>query len=239
MKSNTRLPRFLCRLFLLLEVSTLIGGIWGCASLFYESKPGTMSITISSIREMNRVGLVPDSGLLLVQTDDPQPKSIKLTRLQGIVDGSGVTGGAAVAVWNKWFMVALVAANVLFAVVLFDLLRRLFRNVTRSESFTLRNIRLLHWMGTAIIVFTLVSSVTEAWSNHRVTSYLQQHAKIQGAKLTFAPPPLVSDAIFSYESSNYRFQIGWTGILSGLLILALGEVFRQAAVIKEENALTI
>ncbi len=239
MKSNTRLPRFLCRLFLFLEVATLIGGILGCVSLFFTSKPGTMSITISSIREMNRVGLAPESGALVVQTDDPQPQSIKLTKLQGIVDGSGVSGGAAVAVWNKWFMVALVVGDVLFAVVLIDLLRRLFRNVARGESFTPRNIRLLHWMGMAIIVFTLVSSFSEAWSNHRVTAYLQQHATIQGPKMGFTPPPLVSDPLFSYEAGNYRFQIGWTGILSGLLILALGEVFRQAAVIKEENALTI
>lgn len=198
-----------------------------------------MSFSISSITEMNRVGLVPELDTFVVQTDDSQSKALQLTRLEGIVDGRAVNEGGAVAVWNKWHMVALGMADVLFAAVIFDLLRRLFRNVTRGESFTERNIRLVHWIGMAVIVFTLVSSVMQSWSNHRVLTYLQQHATIEGVKMGFAPPPPATDTMFSYESKNYRIQFGWAGILSGILILTLGEVFRQAAAMKEENALTI
>lgn len=125
----------------------------------------------------------------------------------------------------------------LFSVLLFELLRRLFRNVVRRESFTWQNVRLVQTIGISLIAFSLLSAFAENWFAHAVYSYLADHAVVSISGTPLQMP----------HGMAHHFRIGWSHsfpfgtplFFSGLLVLALSEVFRQGMVLKSENDLTV
>jgi hypothetical protein len=121
----------------------------------------------------------------------------------------------------------------LFYAVLFDLLRRLFRNVVRGDSFTRSNVRLVQVIGLALVVFSFVSAGAEEWFRYALTDYMTHHAT---ATLAGTPVPL-SGSMFTFESDS-GFVLN-SLFLTGLLVLALSEVFRQGLMLKSESDLTI
>jgi len=122
--------------------------------------------------------------------------------------------------------------NALFFVTLFELLRRLFRNVGRGESFTPQSVRLVQFVGGTLIVFSLVSAMAEHWFVVAAYSYLAEHAMV-----TVSGTPLHLPAAhgMSLPHSNGGSPI----FFSGLLVLALSEVFRQGLALKAEYDLTV
>lgn len=121
----------------------------------------------------------------------------------------------------------------LFYTALFDLLRRLFRNVVRGDSFTRNNVRLVQSIGLALVVFSFVSAVAEGWFQYALTDFLTHHAT---ATLAGSPVPL-SGQMLTFNSDGGIFFNSL--FLTGLLVLALSEVFRQGLVLKNENDLTV
>ncbi|HYG35345.1 MAG TPA: hypothetical protein VEC99_11200, partial [Clostridia bacterium] len=103
-----------------------------------------------------------------------------------------------------------------------------------------RNIRLVHWIGMALIIFTFVSAAADSWYRARLTASLEQQViSVEGTKMRFAPPPAGSEPLLSMQLNQYEFHLPLGGVLTGLLILSLGEVFRQGLVLKEDNELTV
>ena len=99
----------------------------------------------------------------------------------------------------------------------------------------------MHQIGVIIIVFTLLSAAASTWHHQAVTCYLTRHATVQGIKMTFATP---NDGgyRFTHNGQEVGFHFGGggiLGILTGLLVLSLGEVFRQGLALKKDNDLTI
>ena len=125
--------------------------------------------------------------------------------------------------------------NAIFLATLFELLRRLFRNVGRGESFTLQSVRLVQFVGFTLIVFSLVSAMAENWFMHAAYFYLAEHATvtINGTSLHL---PAAHGMEFPHASG---FPFGSPVFFSGLLVLALSEVFRQGLVLKSEHDLTV
>lgn len=130
----------------------------------------------------------------------------------------------------------MVLVELVFGAALLDLLRRLFRNVARGESFTARNIRLVHVLGISILAFTLLSGAMQAWYSSQIVAYLNQHAAVEGGHMSFAS---ASSGGLVVNGRHFDIPFSGRGILTGLLVLALGEVFRQGLVLKQENDLTI
>jgi hypothetical protein len=120
--------------------------------------------------------------------------------------------------------------DVLFLATLFELLRRLFRNVGRGESFTRQSMVLVQLIGGSLIVFSFVSYFAENWFATAAYSYLAQHAvlTISGTALHL---PQTGHIVVTSGGSPVFF--------SGLLVLALSEVFRQGLALKNENDLTV
>lgn len=126
--------------------------------------------------------------------------------------------------------------SLVFFIAVFDLMRRLFRNVVRGESFTPHTVRLVQGLGLMLLVFSIVSAFAEGWLQYEIYSYLAQHATI-----------LVSGtAIHLPHGDNINFNVNNPGspfgsplFFSGLLVLALSEVFRQGLALKNENDLTV
>jgi hypothetical protein len=140
----------------------------------------------------------------------------------------------------KHYGLPLVLVNMIFFVVLFDLLRRLFRNVGRGDSFTPQTIRLVQYLGGLLILFSLVSAFAEHWFSQAVIAYLAQHTvvTVSGTPLHL-PVPQATVHGFPVVPHLHGFPFGSSLFFSGLLVLALSEVFRQGLALKNENDLTV
>lgn len=143
------------------------------------------------------------------------------------------TGGLVELI--KRYGLPVMLLDVIFLAVLFELLRRLFRNVGRGESFTRDTIRLVQSVGGLLVLFSFVLSFAESLFFYHLFAYLADHAiiTISGASVHFPTPHY---AMFRRDDG---FPFGSPLFFSGLLVLALSEVFRQGLALKDENALTI
>src|SRR5687768_1903492 len=84
-------------------------------------------------------------------------------------------------------MLPVILVHGLFFYALFDLLRRLFRNVGRRESFSDQNIRLVRGVGISIIAFTLLAAVGKMYFSYRELDYLGNSGTLMGAEVRLAP----------------------------------------------------
>lgn len=135
----------------------------------------------------------------------------------------------------KRYGLPLILLNMLFLAALFELLRRLFRNVGRGDSFTRDTIRLVQGVGGLLILFSFVLSFAEGLFLYHLFAYLAQHAVITvSGTAVHLPAP-------AYEMlpKENGFPFGSPLFFSGLLVLALSEVFRQGLALANEHALTI
>jgi hypothetical protein len=157
-----------------------------------------------------------------------------VTALHGGVILSADRAGGLIEVL-KHYGLPLAFLNTLFFLVLFDLMRRLFRNVGRGDSFTLQSVRLVQLLGGALIVFSVVSAFSEHWFSEAAFTYLAQHTVITVSGTVLHLP--VPRQHFFPQIGRYSF--GNPLFFSGLLVLALSEVFRQGLVLKSEHDLTV
>jgi len=121
-----------------------------------------------------------------------------------------------------------------FLAALFELLRRLFRNVGSGHSFTPQSVRLVQVVGGSLIVFSLASAVAESWFAYAMYGYMVEHAQIviSGTPVQLPPahrPPWL----------GHGFPLHRSGMFAGLLVLALAEVFRQGLALQRDNDLTV
>ena len=149
--------------------------------------------------------------------------TLELTRAGGLIERV------------KHYGLPLVLANLLFLTALFELLRRLFRNVGRGESFSAPTVRLVQMLGGALIAFSFVSAFVEGLFTHAVFAYFADHAAITiaGSALHLPPPHYVM------FPGGGGFPFGSPLFFTGLLVLALSEVFRQGLALQREHELTI
>jgi hypothetical protein len=143
----------------------------------------------------------------------------------------------------KHYGLPVLILSALFYTALFDLLRRLFRNVGRGESFTRQTVRLVQIIGVSLLVFSVVSAFAEGLFHFALYSYLAQHATIfvSGTAIHLPQP---QDMKFDGHgeisfSSGDGSVFGAPLFFTGLLVLALSEVFRQGLVLKSEHDLTV
>lgn len=133
----------------------------------------------------------------------------------------------------KQYGLPLILIKILFLTALFELLRRLFRNVGRGDSFTPQSVRLVQSIGVSLIVFWLVSSLAAGWFAYAAYDYISQHTQIAVSGTPVQLPPAGAHGWFG---EIHIFD--WV-FFSGLLVLALAEVFRQGLALKRDNELTV
>lgn len=135
----------------------------------------------------------------------------------------------------KHYIVPLWLIEMLFVAALFELLRRLFRNVGHGDSFTLNTVRLVQILGALLIVFAYVLSFLQGLATHGIFTYFAQHALVMSSGVEVHLP---SPRYVMLPRGGF-FPITNPLFFSGLLVLALSEVFRQGLALKKENELTI
>jgi hypothetical protein len=68
----------------------------------------------------------------------------------------------------KTFGLPVLLIHALFLAALFELLRRLFRNVGRGESFTPQSVRLVQIIGVSLMVFAFVAAIGKSWFGYEM-----------------------------------------------------------------------
>lgn len=121
-----------------------------------------------------------------------------------------------------------------FFAALFELLRRLFRNVGSGNSFTTQSVRLVQIVGGSLVVFSLVTAIAESWFAYAMYDYLVQHAQIAISGTPVQPPPAQRPPWL-----GHGFPLHRPALFAGLLVLALAEVFRQGLALQRDNDLTV
>lgn len=139
----------------------------------------------------------------------------------------------AVELFKTYGLPVLLVYAVFFA-ALFELLRRLFRNVGQGGSFTPQSVRLVQIVGGSLIVFSLVTAIAESWFAYAMYDYLVEHTQIAISGTPVQLPPAERPPWLGYES-----PFGSAEFLAGLLVLALAEVFRQGLALQRDNDLTV
>jgi hypothetical protein len=224
MTSTTWLPKFLRWMFTVFTGATVVAG---AVILFLIVNPSLFSG--HATMQIAPVTLAPAKGAMTLKSDTGE--TIQIEKFDAAVSVKGdATSGLANIITRRALPVALV--YVVFFTFLFDMLRRLFRNVARAESFTERNLRLVRMIGYSMLVFSLLAAGAEAWVGHSFVEYMKLHTSVASLKLQ-----VVEANNFQIGGGEASFQ--WTWFLTGLLVLALAEVFRQGHALKRENDLTV
>lgn len=179
--------------------------------------------------QIGPVMLAPAPGAMTLKSDTGE--TISIDKLSASVSMKPSAGeGLAKLVTRRALPLALV--YIAFFAFLFDMLRRLFRNVARAESFTDHNVRLVRLIGYSILVFSIAAAVAEGWVERSFVEYLQQHTSVASLHMH-----VIQARNFQIDSAELPFQ--WSWFLSGLLVLALSEVFRQGLALRKDSELTI
>jgi hypothetical protein len=224
---SSALPKLFRWIFTVLAVLAVLCAVAICLAILINPKLPTGAhfgpIAIDVLGEPGTAVLSPSGG----------DSNFTVTALRGNLILSAEKAGGLVEVIKHWGL-PLSLVNAIFFAVLFDLLRRLFRNVGRGDSFTLQSVRLVQILGCWLILFSLVSAFAEHWFSEAAFAYLGQHTTLTISGTALHLPPLHHRIL-----PHVGFPFGSPVFFSGLLVLALSEVFRQGLVLKSDNDLTV
>jgi Protein of unknown function (DUF2975) len=228
MTKTNWLPKFLRWVFTIFTAFMILATIAICLVIVINPTlpPGTQIGPFE-------VDMMGQPGSVVLRADHGE-STFAVSALRGNMTMSVGQAGGLIEVLKHYGLPVILLSTIYFA-LLFDLLRRLFRNVGRGDSFTQQSLRLVQTIGVSLLVFSLLSAVAESWFSRELLTYLAQHTavSISGTALHFPVPEgtVISGGGGSPFGSPYFF--------SGLLVLALSEVFRQGLALKSENDLTV
>lgn len=228
MASVSVLPRLFRWVFTALEALTLLGAVIICLAVLID--PRLPSDTHFGPFVIDFAGQPGSVALRAVHGDSDFTATAFRGSLTLLV---GKTGGL-LEVAKRYGLPLLLIKTVLFA-LLFDLLRRLFRNVGRGESFTRQSVYLVQIVGGTLIVYSIAAAIAENLFANAMLAYLAQHAvvTVSGTALHLPAP----------QGAGFPHGVGSPFdspvFFCGLLVLALSEVFRQGLALKNENDLTV
>jgi hypothetical protein len=115
-----------------------------------------------------------------------------------------------------------------FLLLVIHLLWRLCRNAERGDVFSEGNVRLVRALGGLLIVFSVLTFLSNLWAAYQIGNYVEDHVSIEGIKaitLWARPEDFIGPAVGRF--------------VTGLLVLAMAEVFRQGLTLKQDTDLTI
>ena len=152
---------------------------------------------------------------------DASAQAVVIDDIEGIVTIKRPEKAAEVLASIKWPFLASMLCTGGAGLAILELLRRMFRSAERGEVFTAANIGNVRGIGFLLIASSILKLFTAAWLASRMAAYVMQH---------------VAAGKMSVESSS---EGNLSGLVTGLMILALAEVFRQGLTLKEDSRLTI
>jgi Protein of unknown function (DUF2975) len=179
-----------------------------------------------SMQRLAEVTLHFEANMPRVVATNTVVGDVALSNVRGTISVNSSSADAELASLSRWrfFLVELV--NLIFPFGVIDLLWRLCRNAERGDVFTESNTQHVRNLGLVILVYQVVACAASYWYVRMVDGFLSQRVVADGVKLN-----LHWELNFSPFDPNL--------IATGLLLLALSEVFRQGLALKKENELTV
>lgn len=163
----------------------------------------------------------------------PDMTQVKFTTLTGLVSiHESWSGSTAFGTVNRQALIPSIALRYLLWFVVSDLLWRLCRNVERGEVFSDRNLKLLRWLGAAIMVTGILHSLVQTWADRRLGQFVLENMTFEGLKV-------LSLAGSFWNAVLNALFLTLNSIVTGLLIFVVSEVFRQGLALKQESELTV
>jgi hypothetical protein len=92
---------------------------------------------------------------------------------------------------------------------------------------------LVQIVGGSLIVFSLIAAIGETWFAHAMYGYLVDHTQVSISGTPVRLPPGDNSPVIG------RVPFRSSAFYSGLLVLALAEVFRQGLALQRDNELTV
>ncbi|MGH8130876.1 MAG: DUF2975 domain-containing protein [Steroidobacteraceae bacterium] len=224
------LPKLFRWTFTVLAVLTALAAVGLIAAILIDPElpPGTRFGPFSAdfMGQPASIALHPDAG-------GQGELVLDLRAFHGNVAVTVDRPAGAIELFKSYGLPVLLIYAVFFT-ALFELLRRLFRNVGHGHSFTPQSVRLVQIVGGSLIVFSLLSAIGESWFAYAMYGYLVEHTQFVISGTPVHLPPAECPPWLGYES-----PLGSPEFLAGLLVLALAEVFRQGLALQRDNDLTV
>ena len=164
-----------------------------------------------------------NEGALKLTTAKNNGVTAEVDSLEGSFTFTFTSAADAAAILDpiKWPFIFSFLCTGGITIAILESLSRLFRKVETGEIFTQTSIRYAQVIGFLFIASSLLKGFSAAWLKHAMASVVMQQVATGDIKL---------DSSAGGDTS---------GFLTGLVILALAEVFRQGLKLKEDNAFTI
>jgi hypothetical protein len=220
MKLNLNLVRILRRLFGFMRWLVAIGASCGIALVLvillglYHPK---------TLYAQADVSLTGDSALPHVHSMGTAGNDIALSNVQAKLCINLLSQDPEFSTIVRWQIVCLGMLGFVFLFLWNDLLWRLCRNVERGEVFSEANARHVRNLGVITLVYVVGGWATGLWFAWAMRDFLAHRIAAEGITLSLR----------WWTSSDLAL------LVTGLLLLALGEVFRQGLALKKENELTV
>jgi Protein of unknown function (DUF2975) len=151
---------------------------------------------------------------------------VALTNVRGTLEMNGTSTNAELTALVRWDLVLRLAVGLAVCFLLCDLLCKLCGNVERGEIFSEKNTRLVRNLGFVIIGAQVLGFAVGTWYAHLIGIFLEQKIVAEGVRLQI------------YQKGP-MFSLNISMVVTGCLVLALSEVFRQGLALKKENELTV
>jgi hypothetical protein len=224
MASVSFLPKLFRWLFTGVEVLCVVAAIGIALAYLIDPRlpPGTQfgPLAIDFAGQPGTVALSPANN----------DSDFTVTALGGNIVVAVQQAGGLIEVAKRYGLPAILISAI-FLIVLFDLLRRLFRNVGRGDSFTRQSVLFVQLVGASLIVYSIVSAYAQGWFATAMLAYLSQHAVITVSGTSLHLPADIA--------GGGGFHLNGSTFFAGLLVLAISEVFRQGLTLKSEHDLTV
>ena len=179
-----------------------------------------------SMRRLAEVTLPFEANMPRVMATKTVVGDVTLSNVRGIISVNSASADAELVSLSRWRFILVDLVNLVFPFGVIDLLWRLCRNAERGDVFTESNTHHVRNLGLVILVYQVVACAASYWYVRMVDGFLYQRVVADGVKLN-----LHWELKFSPFDPNL--------IATGLLLLALSEVFRQGLALKKENELTV
>jgi|GEM_PF-2925444 len=161
-----------------------------------------------------------EKGAGLIEAPGSRDQDVAIDKLEGTMTFTQPELAAQALASARWPFVAGMLCTGGVGLAILDLLRRMLGSAVRLEVFTAANIRNVRAVGFLLIASGVLKLAAGAWLVSRMTEFMMQH--VAGGNRTL-------EAMYQGDAS----------MMTGLLIVALAEVFRQGMTLKEDNRLTI
>jgi hypothetical protein len=227
MKSTPTLVRTLRVLFGVSRIFCLIGLVIVPFTAFIPAFP--LNFVSTTVRFNS------PAADMISQDFHPASGTISLDSLEGHISVTEKAGTDALQQLKRQIAPTLFITYLLWFAVT-NLLWRVCRNIETGQVFVADNLKLLRWLGVWIIVCGVLMTIAINWEHAHVAVFVKQHATFGGLTVANSPNEHATGAA---RILGYAWAINYTELITGLLLLALAEVFRQGLALKRESELTV